>query len=158
MMAYETDPLDEMEDVVGVFYGSRGQVGSQYVVTNRRLLIGPLNVKIAADIDAYVLDAAVPGGGSLLKSVLTHYAPMNPKTVWLRHVVDVRPTNDARLEISTDTEEAINLSFVSTPPGKGGLFNMGSFTWDPRNRQARDRAVRVIANAVRAAKTAPPRG
>jgi hypothetical protein len=41
---YKTDPLDEMEDVVGVFYGGRGQVGQQFVVTNRRLLIGPLDV------------------------------------------------------------------------------------------------------------------
>ena len=44
---YQTEPLDEMEDVLGVFYGGRGQVGQQFVVTNRRLLMGPLDTGIA---------------------------------------------------------------------------------------------------------------
>src|SRR5919206_1620649 len=93
--SYNIDPVDEMEDVLANFYGGRGSVGSQYVVTNRRLLIGPLNTKIALDIDAYVANKAYPGAGDLLKSVLTNYAPMNPKTLYLRQVTDVRATTNA---------------------------------------------------------------
>ncbi len=59
-----------MEDVLRVFYGGRGGVGQQYVVTNRRLLTGPLDTGMALEIDAYVLNHAVPGGGDLLKKVL----------------------------------------------------------------------------------------
>jgi hypothetical protein len=37
---YETEPLGEMESVLAVYYSGRGQLGEQYVVTNRRLLMG----------------------------------------------------------------------------------------------------------------------
>src|SRR3954453_14271945 len=94
---YGTAPIDQWEDVRGVFYGGRGQVGQQYVVTNRRLLMGPIDTAIAREIDAYILNQAVPGGGDLLKSILSKYAPMSPQTLWLRHVVDVQPTNNAKL-------------------------------------------------------------
>jgi hypothetical protein len=77
---YETEPLDEMEDVLAVYYGGHGQVGQKYVVSNRRLLMGPLDTKIAQDINAYVLNQAVAGAGlgTLMKDVLSHYRPMNP--------------------------------------------------------------------------------
>lgn len=149
---YDTEPLDEMEDVKGVFYGGRGPVGQQYVVTNRRLLMGPLDTKLALDIDAYLLNQAVPGGGDLVKNVLTHYAPMNPKTLWLRHVVDVQPTNNASLfkppglRITTDTEQVFNLGIVASAK---------TMNFKPKNNEARDRAVQVIREAVQAAKAAP---
>lgn len=149
---YETEPLDEMEDVLGVFYGGRGQVGQQYVVTNRRLLMGPLDTGMALEIDAYVLNQAVPGGGDLLKNVLSQYAPMNPKTLWLRHVVDVQPTNNAGwfkppgLRITTDTQQVFGLGIVATPT----TMNRSS-----KNNAVRDQAVQVIRAAVQAAKSAP---
>jgi hypothetical protein len=149
---FKTEPLDEMEDVLGVFYGGRGQVGQQYVVTNRRLLMGPLDAGIALEIDAYLVDAAAPGGGSLVKNVLNQYAPMNPKTLWLRHVVDVRPTNNAGwfkapgLQITTDTEQEFNLGIVATTT---------TMSRNPKNNAVRDRAVQVIRGAVEAAKAAP---
>lgn len=151
---YETEPLDEMEDVLGVFYGGRGQVGQQYVVTNRRLLMGPIDTGIALEIDSYVLNQAVPGGGDLVKNLLSHYAPMNPTTLWLRHVVDVQPTNNARLfkapglRITTDTEQEFNLSIVA---------NAKTMSVNPKNNGVRDRAVQVIRAAVEAAKAAPPK-
>jgi hypothetical protein len=151
---YETDPLDEMEDVLGVFHGGRGQVGQQYVITNRRLLMGPLDTRIAEEIDAYVLNKAIPGGGDLVKAILTAYGPMNPTTLWLRHVVDVQPTNNARwwkppgLRITTDTEQTFNLGVVADPKTRNG---------NPKNNAVRDRAVEVIRAAVQAAKAAPSR-
>ena len=148
---FHTEPLDEMEDVLGVFYGGRGQVGQQYVVTNRRLLMGPIDTGIALDIDAYVLNA-VPSGGDLLKNVLGHYAPMNATTLWLRHVVDVQPTNNASLfkapglQIRTDTEQVFDLRIVATPT---------TMNLSPKNTVARDRAVEVIRAAIDAAKAVP---
>jgi hypothetical protein len=151
---YDTEPLDEMEDVLGVFYGGRGQVGQQIVVTNRRLLMGPLDTGIALDIDAYVLNQALAGAGAgdLLKNVLGHYAPMNPKTLWLRHVVGVRATHNASLfkapglRITTDTDQVFNLGIVATPT---------TMSRNPKNNGVRDVAVRVITAAVAAARTAP---
>jgi hypothetical protein len=79
---YETEPLDEKEDVLAVYYGGRGQVGQKYVASNRRLLMGPLDTKIAQEIDAYILNQAVAGAGlgTLMKDVLGHYRPMKPKS------------------------------------------------------------------------------
>jgi hypothetical protein len=149
---FQTEPVDELEDVVGVFYGGRGQVGQQYVLTNRRLLMGPVDTGVATEIDAYVLNQAVPGGGDLVKSVLGKYGPMNPKTLWLRHVVDVQPTTNAgwfkmaSLQITTDTEQVFELGFVKTPT---------TMNRNKENNDVRDRAVQVIRAAVDAAKAAP---
>lgn len=73
---FDTNPIDESEDVLGVFYGSRGQVGQQIVITNRRLLLGPIDTGIALAIDAYVLNKGVPQAGDLVKAILAHYAPL----------------------------------------------------------------------------------
>ena len=149
---YDTEPLDEMETVLGVFYGGRGQVGQQYVVTNRRLLMGPLNSDIALEIDAFALNQAAAGAGDLVKSVLSHYAPMNPKTLWLRHVVDIQPTNNASLfkppglRITTDTEQVFDLGIVKGPK---------TMSVSSKNNGVRDHAVQVIRQAVQAAKAAP---
>jgi hypothetical protein len=151
---YETEPLDELEDVLAVYYGGRGQVGQKYVVSNRRLLMGPLDTKIAQEINAYVLNQAVAGAGigTLMKDVLTHYRPMNPKTLWLRHVVDVRPTNNAGwfkapgLRITTNIEEDYDLGIVATPT---------TMSRNPKNNLVRDAAVQLIMSAVESAKSAP---
>jgi hypothetical protein len=151
---YQTEPLDEMEDVLGVFYGGRGQLGQQFVVTNRRLLMGPLDVGMALEIDAYVANKAAAGTGDFLKNVLGHYAPMSPKILWLRHVVEVHSTNNASLskapglEIRTDTEQVFKLSIVASPT---------TINRDPNNTAVRDRAVEVIRSAVQTAKAAPPK-
>jgi hypothetical protein len=150
---FNVDPLDEMEDVLGVFYGGRGQWGQQFVVTNRRLLLGPLDVGIALEIDAYVLDQALPGtgAGGLLKSVLNQYAPKKPKTLWLRHVLDVQPTNDASVfrapgvRITTDTEQLIDIRIVKTTKTPNGRSE---------NNVVRDRAVLMLRRAVADAKAA----
>jgi hypothetical protein len=149
---YTTEPVDEQEDVLGVFYGGRGQVGQQYVVTNRRLLIGPIDTGIAQEINAYVINQAVPGGGDLVKNILSRYAPMSPKMLWLRHIVDVQATNNARLlkppgiRLATDTDQVFDLGIVES-----------TTTWNPspKNNVARDRMVEVLRTAVQAAKGAP---
>jgi hypothetical protein len=151
---YETEPLDEKEDVLAVYYGGRGQVGQKYVVSNRRLLMGPLDTKIAQDIDAYILNQAVAGAGlgTLMKDVLGHYGPMKPKTLWLRHVVDVRPTNDAGwfkppgLRIATNVEENYHLGIVASPT---------TMNRNPKNNVVRDAAVHLIRSAVQAAQAGP---
>lgn len=149
---YDTEPLDENEDVLGVFYGGRGSVGQQFVVTNRRLLLGPLDTRIALQIDTYLLDKTAGGGGSLLKSLLSEYAPMNPKTIWLRHVSSVEATNNASLfkapgvRVTTATGEIIDLQIVET-----------STTMSVKrvNNAVRDRFVEVLQGAVASAKQAP---
>lgn len=151
---YNADSLDEMEDVLGVFYGGRGQVGQQIIVTNRRLLMGPIDVGLVLKIETYLLNK-VGGPGDLVKDILNSYAPMQPETLWLRHVVDVQATNNASLfkapglRITTDTEQRIDMSIVatSTTPNLSG-----------KNNAVRDRAVEVIRAAIAAAKAAPPRG
>jgi hypothetical protein len=148
---YLTEPVDEFEDVRGVFYGGRGQVGQQYVVTNRRLLMGPIDAGIAQEIDAYILNQAVGGGGDLVKGILSKYAPMSPKTVWLRHVVDVQATNNARLlkppglRLTTDTDQAFDLGVVASAT---------TMSISPKNNAARDSMVQVLREAVQAARAA----
>src|SRR5882672_11182681 len=83
---YTSEPVDEMEDVLGVFYGGWDKFGQQFIVTNRRLLMGPIDTGIALDIETYIVNKA-GGPGDLIKSVLGRYSPMNPQTIWLRHVV-----------------------------------------------------------------------
>jgi hypothetical protein len=150
---YNTDPLDEMEDVLGVFYGGRGQVGQQIIVTNRRLVMGPIDTRIALKIDSYILNKA-GGPGDLVSDVLSSYAPMRPTTVWLRHVVSVQPTNNASffkapgLAITTATDQRIALGIVATKTTPNGAR---------KNNEIRDRAVDVIRSAVTAAKAAAPR-
>jgi hypothetical protein len=149
---YSTGPVDEFEDVLGVFYGGRGQVGQQYVVTNRRLLIGPIDTGIAQQIDAYILNQAAAGVGDLLKNILSKYAPMSPQTIWLRHIVDVQATNNAGLlrppglRLRTDTDQVFDLGVVKS-----------TTTWNPspKNNTARDAMVEVLRTAIQAAKSAP---
>jgi hypothetical protein len=145
-----------MEQVEGVFYGGRGQVGQQIVVTNRRLLIGPIDSQLALTIDAYVLDRASAGVGSFVKDVLNAYAPMNPTTLWLRHVRDVQPLPRGILgglfkppgvRITTDTDQTFDLRIVATTK---------TINTSPKNTEACNRALAVIHAAVQAAKAAPP--
>lgn len=142
---FNAEPIDEDEKVLGFFHGGRGQVGQKFVVTNRRLLMGPLDTKIALEIDAYFLGKAGVGGMDLLKNVLNSYAPMNPKSVALSHIADVQATNNARLlkppglRITTDSGDVFELGVVATPT-----------TWSPspRNNVSRDEAVALIKEAM----------
>lgn len=160
MSDYKTEPVDEMEDVVAVFYGGRGQWGQQYVITNRRLLIGPLNVDVATEIDTYVGNKLVPGAGDVIKKVLSLYGPASAKTIWLRHVVDVHPTSNAswfkppQFRITTDTEEVLELGIIKK--GASRAQTMLTMSRNPENNAERDRAVAVLRQAVEAAKAAPP--
>jgi hypothetical protein len=49
---FSTEPIDDNERVLGFFYGGRGQVGQKFVVTNRRLLMGPLETKIVLEVQS----------------------------------------------------------------------------------------------------------
>jgi hypothetical protein len=151
---YETEPLGKKETVIAVYYGGRGQRGQQYVVTNRRLLMGPLDTGMAKGIDAYVLNLAMPGAGAgdLMKDILSRRSPARPKTLSLRDVVDVRATNNAGwfkapgLRITTSTDQIFKLDIVATPT---------TMNRDPSNNAVRDDAVQVIQAAVEVAKSAP---
>jgi hypothetical protein len=146
---YQTEPLDENEDVLGVFYGNRGQWGAQFIVTNRRLLLGPLDVGLAKDILSFGLGKAA--GIDFVKSVLERYAPTQPRTIWVQHVLGVQPTNGPSLfkapglRISTATQEQIELRIVHKPTA----LNIAG-----ANIGARDEAVRVLREAVASAKQA----
>jgi hypothetical protein len=148
---YQTEPLDEHEDVLGVFYGNRGQWGAQFVVSNRRLLFGPLDEEILS----FGLDKAGVPGVDFVRSILERYGPRSPKTLWLRHVTQVAPTHDAGLfkapglRINTATGEVFNLQIVHSPR---------AMSRDPKNNLARDRAVATIQAAAEAAKAVPGPG
>jgi hypothetical protein len=144
---FTTEPIDDDERVLGFFYGGRGQVGQKFVVTNRRLLMGPLDTKTVLEIQTYILGKAGVGGMDLLKNVLRTYAPMNPKSVALSHIANVEATNDASLfkppglRITTDSGDVFDLGVVATPT-----------TWNlsAKNKVARDQAVALIKEAVAA--------
>jgi hypothetical protein len=169
---YQTKPLDEMEDVLGVFYGAREQAGPQhYVVTNRRLLIGPPDHRMASAIDAYVNNkpAASAGNllknilshyknrraasaGNLLKNILSHYAPRTRETLWLRHIADVQPTEGSLLkrsglQITTTTGEAFHLPIMFAP--RVVNYSRGDIA-------RRDQALELIRAGMQAAKAIPP--
>lgn len=152
---FNTEPIDEDERVLGFFYGGRGQVGQKFVVTNRRLMMGPLDTKIALEIDTYILGKAGVGGMDLLKNVLSSYAPMNPKSVALSHIADVQATSNARLfkppglRITTDSGDVFKLGVVATPT-----------TWNPspKNNVSRDEAVALIKEAMAPLKPGNPTG
>jgi hypothetical protein len=156
---YDREPLDEFEAVRGVFYGGYGQVGQQYVVTNRRLLLAPIKLiknlsdKVAIEVGAFVAGQLNVPGADVVKSVLQDYAPFQPHTIWLRHIVSVRTGSDGgwlsapALELETDTEDIEELHVTHK-----GLFTMNR---DPRNKGERDEMVRVLQRAVAEAKLAP---
>jgi hypothetical protein len=144
---FNTEPIDDDERVLGFFYGGRGQVGQKFVVTNRRLLMGPLDTKTVLEIQTYILGKAGVGGMDLLKNVLSSYAPMNPKSVALSHIAGVEATNNASLfkapglRITTDSGDVFDLGVVATPT-----------TWNPspKNNASRDQAVALIKEAMTA--------
>jgi hypothetical protein len=151
MPNYEREPLDELEEVRGVYYGGYGQVGQQFVVTNRRLLAAPIKlVRNLANDTAIEASAFIAGqlnvpGADLVGKILQNYAPFDPVTVWLTHIVDVRAGRGASLLRSpellytTDTEDVETLGIV---------HDMLSPNIDPRNEPARDEMVRVLAQAA----------
>jgi len=155
---YDREPLDEFEEVRGVFYGNYGQVGQQFVVTNRRLLLAPIKLikglsdKVALEVTAFIAGQSNVPGVDVVKSILQDYAPFQPHTIWLRHIVSVRPgTNGGWLSapslvLETDTEDLETLHVTHR-----GLFTL---TGDPRNVKARDDMVAVLQAAVLDAKSA----
>ena len=159
---YDREPLDEFEAVRGVFYGGYGQVGQQYVITNRRLLLAPIKLikglsdKVALDIAAFVAGQLNVPGVDLVKEILQDYAPFQPHTMWLRHIVTVRAGSNGgwssapALELVTDTEDIETLHVTHK-----GLFTLNA---DPRNRGVRDEMVAVLQAAVADAKAAPAPG
>jgi hypothetical protein len=147
--SYTNEPVDENEEVLGVFYGNRGDMGSQFVVTNRRLLIGPLNTSIAQEILGWLGGKAGVPGIDVAKSVLGKYGPMSPKQIWLRHVTAVAPGGNGgwfkppTLQITTDDKQSIELRVVWKPT---------AMSKDSKNRAARDGFVAILETAVEAAK------
>ncbi len=124
MTNYEREPLDELEEVRGVFYGGQGQVGQQFVVTNRRLLFAPIKLikNIANDVAikgaAYVAGQLKVPGAELVGEILQSYAPFDARTVWLRHIVGVRAGSNGgwfkapQLIYTTDTEDVESIGVV----------------------------------------------
>ena len=163
---YDREPLDELEEVLGVFYGGYGQVGQQFVVTNRRLLLAPIKLikgledKVALDAVAYVAGKLNVPGVDLIKEILQNYAPFQPRTIWLRHIVSVEaggngggPFRAPTVKLVTDTEDEEILSVIRMGTGALKLFTPN---WSPRNGPERDRMVAVLQAAVASAKMAPP--
>lgn len=161
---FDRQPLDEFEEVRGVYYGKYGEVGQQYVVTNRRLLLAPIRLinrlsdKVALDIAAYLAGALNVPGVDLVKSILQDYGPFKPTTIWLRHIVSVEPGSNGSwrtppqivLTLVTDETESLGVS----RKGKGWwkLFILNS---DSHNRGLRDAMVEVLRKAVPEAKARP---
>jgi hypothetical protein len=153
--------LDEFEEVRGVFYGGYGQVDQQFVVTNRRLLLAPIKLikdlgnDVAIEVTAFVAGRLRVPGVELVGKILQSYAPFDPGTVWLRHIVDVRAGRGGRLfrapELiyTTDTEDVETLGVVRSTMTPN---------IHPANIKSRDSMVDVLRSAVTDAKatTAPP--
>jgi hypothetical protein len=142
---FDTEPIDEDERVLGFFYGGRGQVGQKFVVTNRRLLMGPLDTKIALEIDTYLLGAAGIGGMDLLKNVLASYGQMKPISIAMTHIADVQGTNKPSmfkapgLRIATDSGDVFDLGVVASPTTRNGK---------PENGVKRDEMIALIREGV----------
>jgi hypothetical protein len=149
MMSFDLPDLDETEDVLGVFYGGRGQVGGQLVVTNRRLLFGPVRTDFVRAIGLGGAGAAgVPGTG-FVKSLLDAYEPLKQKQIFLRHVVAITPGRNAgwtgppTFRLTLDTESILEYGIVASTLTPNP---------SPANNVARDRAIDVISRAVAQAK------
>lgn len=158
MPNYEREPLDEFEEVRGVFYGGYGQVGQQFVVTNRRLLLAPIKLvkslanDVSIDAAAFIAGSLNVPGAELVGKILQSYGPFDPHTVWLRHITDVQAGDNGglfkapQLVYTTDTEDVESL---------GVVHGLKSPNIDPRNGAARDRMVEVLRQAVSDAMTKP---
>ncbi len=144
---YVLEPIDAEERVLGVFYGGRGQVGQKFVVTNRRLLMGPLDTELAVEVGTWVLGKAGVGGMDVLKKVLAGYGPMKPRSLALPHIAEVRATNNASLfkapglRIASDDGEVIELGIVRKPTAP---------SIDPRNNASRDQLASLLQQSVAA--------
>lgn len=155
MPNYEREPLDEREEVRGVFYGGYGQVGQQFVVTNRRLLLAPIKLinrlanDTAIEASAFIAGQLSVPGADLVGKILQNYAPFDPATVWLTHIVSVRAGRGAsvlrapELIYTTDTEDVETL---------GVVHSRSSPNIDPRNGPARDAFVVTLTKAAADAK------
>lgn len=151
-MTFDLPDLEEAEDVLGVFYGGRGQVGGQLVVTSRRLLFGPIATELIRAVGSAVGDAASVPGTGVFKALLDSYEPLKAKQIFLRHVVSVDPGRNAgwtgppTLKISLDTEGALEYGIVASTLSPNPM---------PANNVARDRAIAVIRAAVAKVKAGP---
>ena len=156
---FDREPLDEREEVRGVFYGNYGAVGQQFVVTNRRLLLAPIKLvkglsdKVALEAAASIAGKMSVPGVDIVKSILLDYAPFRPQTMWLAHIRGVRAGSDGswrrapELVLVTDTDDEEKLQVLHK-----GLFTT---IWDRRNKPCRDEMVAVLQAAVRDAQSAP---
>lgn len=153
-MDEERAPLDEHEELLGAFTVGRGQVGQQFVVTNRRLVMAPLaQLKdVAADVATWVATvvAGTRSGSGPVGEVLQSYAPFEPRTVWLRQVLEVRAGNNGGIL------KAPQLVLVTD----SGVESLGVVRgrWSPGpasgNVDARDELVQVLVRAVADARSA----
>ncbi len=149
MAGFDQVALEETEDVRGVFYGGRGQVGGQLIVTTRRLLFGP----IATGIPRALFGLIDVDGLDTVGKLLDAYEPLKARQVFLRHVTEVERGRDAgwtgapSIRIRLATEELIEYGIVASTT----TANMMGV-----NNEVRDRAVAVIRDAVDKAKAAAP--
>jgi hypothetical protein len=80
---------------------------------------------------------------------------VTPQTLWLRHIVDVQPTNNAKLlkppglRLKTDSDQVFDLGVVATTT---------TINFSPKNKTSRDEMVAVLRWAIEAAKAAPAPG
>lgn len=152
---YEEPELGETERVLGVFYGRANQWGGKLIVTDKRLLFAALDLGALPDILVYVGGKAGVPGTDLGEKVLTQIKGSVTRDIHLVHIATVEPEGKAgwtgapKVRITTDTEEVIKIDVVE---GTKTLIMKGE------NNEVRDRAVAVIAKAVKAAKEALPAG
>jgi hypothetical protein len=145
MSGFDQTPLDETETVKGVFYGGRGQVGGQLIVTNRRLLFGPIDVAFPRAIVEGTGDLAGITGMGLVKGLLDAYEPLKKREIWLRHVLRVDSAglsslfSPPKIRLTLATEEVLEWGVVKST-------STASISKD--NEVARDRCVATIRAAI----------
>lgn len=144
-MAFDHADLEETEDVLGIFYGGRGQVGGQLLVMNRRLLFGPIDIGLARVVALDGVQAAGVRGLGMVKGLLDAYEPLKQKQIWLRHVKAVEAKGKAslfslpKIRITTVTDEVVEYGIAksTTTPNI-----------HPGNNAKRDEAISVIRDAM----------
>jgi hypothetical protein len=119
---YHQLPLDEVEEVRGIFCGGSRQTGMQLIVTTHRLLLGPISLRLATGRLRTILDAVAPGSLAAGDFALRRL-PVTKTSVPLSDVVSVEPGGDGgwfaspSVRIRLVSRRVIEFGFVISPYG-----------------------------------------
>jgi hypothetical protein len=144
--------LIETEDVLGIFYGGPRAWGGKLIVTNRRLIFAPIDLRVVELITKYVADKAGVPGADLADQIIDQVKLSVRKELWLRHITSIEPNGDGGwfsapgIRMVTATGEVVEFGIVISTLTRNN---------DPGNPVVRDQAIALIRAATAAASQAP---